>query len=63
MLLVGIWWHENKNKLAEWKAFIDTMGLIRVPVWKIIFVLEFCSPPNYQDVGKGHKVPYAPQND
>ena len=27
MLLVGIWWQENKNKLAEWKAFIDTMGL------------------------------------
>ena len=27
MLLVGIRWQENKNKLAEWKAFIDTMGL------------------------------------
>ena len=27
MLVVGIWSQENKNKLAEWKAFIDTMGL------------------------------------
>ena len=27
------------------------------------FVVEFCSPPNYLKVGKGHKVPYAAQND
>ena len=27
MLLVGIWWWENKNKLLEWKAFVDTMGI------------------------------------
>ena len=27
MLLVGIWGWENKNKLLEWKAFVDTMGI------------------------------------
>ena len=27
MLLVGIWWQENKNILAEWKAFVDTIWL------------------------------------
>ena len=26
-LLVGIWWWENKNKLAEWKALLDTVGI------------------------------------
>ena len=26
-LLVGIWWQENKNKLAERKAFVDTVGI------------------------------------
>ena len=62
MLLVEIWWQENKNKLAEWKAFIDTMGH-KSACLKDNFVVEFCSPPNYQDVGKGHKMPYAAQND
>ena len=33
-LLVGVWWRENKNKLVEWKALVDT-----VPNWKI----NFCS--------------------
>ena len=27
MLLVGIWWQENKNKLVEWNALNDTMGM------------------------------------
>ena len=27
LLLVGIWWLENKNKLVEWKAIIVTMGI------------------------------------
>ena len=26
-LLVGIWWRENKNKLVEWKAPADTVGI------------------------------------
>ena len=26
-LLVGIWWRENKNKLVEWKAPVDTVGI------------------------------------
>ena len=27
MLLVGVWWRENKNKLVEWKALVDTVGI------------------------------------
>ena len=27
MLLVGIWWWEYKNKLVEWKAPVDTLGI------------------------------------
>ena len=27
MLLVGIWQQVNKNKLVEWKAPIDTVGI------------------------------------
>ena len=27
VLLVGIWWQENKNKLVEWKALIDTVEI------------------------------------
>ena len=26
-LLVGIWWQENNNKLDEWKALVDTVGI------------------------------------
>ena len=26
-LLVGIWWRENKNRLVEWKAFVDTVEI------------------------------------
>ena len=26
-LSVGIWWRENKNKLVEWKARVDTVGV------------------------------------
>ena len=26
-LLVGVWWRENKNKLVEWKALVDTVGI------------------------------------
>ena len=26
-LLVGIWWGENKRKLVEWKALVDTAGI------------------------------------
>ena len=45
MLLVRILCRENKNKLAEWKAFIDTMG-IKSACLKDNFVVEFCDPPN-----------------
>ena len=27
ILLVGIRWRENKNKLVEWKVLIDTVGI------------------------------------
>ena len=27
MLLVRVWWRENKNKLVEWKALVDTVGI------------------------------------
>ena len=27
MLLVGIWWRENKNKLVKWKALIYAVGI------------------------------------
>ena len=26
-LLEGVWWRENKNKLVEWKALVDTVGI------------------------------------
>ena len=26
-LLVGVLWWENKNKLVEWKALVDTVGI------------------------------------
>ena len=26
-LLVGVWWREIKNKLVEWKALVDTVGM------------------------------------
>ena len=26
-LLAGVLWRENKNKLVEWKALIDTVGI------------------------------------
>ena len=26
-LLVGTWWRENRNKLVEWKALVDTVGI------------------------------------
>ena len=25
--LVGVWWRENKNKLVEWKALVDSVGI------------------------------------
>ena len=25
--LVEIWWRENRNKLVEWKALIDSVGI------------------------------------
>ena len=25
--LVGIWWQENRNKLVEWKALVDSVGI------------------------------------
>ena len=25
--LVGIWWQENKNKLVEWEALADSVGI------------------------------------
>ena len=33
MLLVGIWWWENKNKLIEWKALVDTVGNNSTDLW------------------------------
>ena len=29
-LSVGIWWRENKNKLVQWKALVDTVGITSV---------------------------------
>ena len=26
-LFVGIWWRENRNKLVEWKAFVDAVRI------------------------------------
>ena len=26
-LLVGMWWRGNKNKLVEWEALVDTVGI------------------------------------
>ena len=26
-LLVGIWWRKKNNKLVEWKANVDTVGI------------------------------------
>ena len=33
MLLVGIWWWENKNKLIEWKELVDTVGNNSADLW------------------------------
>ena len=27
MLLVGVWWRENMNKLVEWRGLVDTVGI------------------------------------
>ena len=33
-LLMGAWWRENENKLVEWKALVDTVG-IKSADWKM----------------------------
>ena len=27
LLLMAIWWRENKNKLVEWKVLVDSVGI------------------------------------
>ena len=39
MLLPGIWWRENKNKLVEFKALVDTVG-IQCADWKDKFLYQ-----------------------
>ena len=56
MLLTGIWWQENRNKLVEWKALVDTVSIKSAN-------LKDCGFPNCLDIGKGHKLPYAAWND
>ena len=56
--IVGIWWWENKNKLV-----VDTGGFKSAYLRDNFCSGVFCDPSNYLDVGKGHKVPYAAQND
>ena len=60
------WWEYGDektriNQLSEKRSFIP-WGL-RVPIWKKIFVLMFCSIPNCLNVGKGRKLPCVVQND
>ena len=57
--LVGIWWRENRNKLIEWKALVDSVGIKGVDLEDKIFVLVFYGFPNCLDVRKGRKLPYA----
>ena len=58
-LLVGMWWRENKNKLVEWKALVDTVRIKSADLEDKIFFSKFCGFPNCLDVGKGCKLPYA----
>ena len=48
--LVEIWWRENKNKLVEWKALVDTVEIKSADLKDTFFVLEFCGFPNCLDV-------------
>ena len=52
---------QKLNKLNEKRSLIP-WGL-RVPIWKINFVLVFCGFPNCLDVRKGRKLPCAVLND
>ena len=66
MLMMGIWWQENKNKLVEWKALVDIVGIksadLEDEFGRWIFVQVFYDFTNCQDVKKGHKLPYVVMN-
>ena len=43
MLLVGVLWWENKNKLVEWKVLIDTVGIKSANLEEKFLLPVFCS--------------------
>ena len=43
MLLVGMWWSENKDKLVEWKVHLDTMGIKRADLKDKFLFLSFAA--------------------
>ena len=43
---------KTRNKLVEWKEFINTMGII-VPIWKIIFLSIHMSTNQIAEVDCG----------
>ena len=57
MLLVGIWWQENKNKLVECNALDDTMGMKGANLEDKFFVPEsssFLTPIFMQKLQRSH---------
>ena len=42
-LLVGMWWRENKNKLVEWKALVDTVRIKSADLEDKIFFQSFAA--------------------
>ena len=48
-LLVGVWWRENKNKLVEWKALVNTVG-IKSADFQVTSEFLFGIFFNFQDV-------------
>ena len=48
-LLVGVWWRENKNKLVEWKALVNTVG-IKSADFQVTSEFSFGIFFNFQDV-------------
>lgn len=54
---------KNKNKLLEWKDFVDTVRIKCVDLKDKFFALKFCGFSHCPDVRKGRRLPYAAQND
>ena len=51
---------DEKTQIVVWKVLVNTMGIKSA---NLKDKLEFCGFPNCADVRKGHKPPYATQND